>query len=1094
MQSTTSEFVFRRASRLAALLGSASVVSLAATAPSFAADAAAAAAAVPVEEVLITGSLIAGTQAVGVPVTDVGMQDFQETGALTTTELLRSVPTIEVDATVTPLLGGGRVSYGQNVAIHGYTGSGGDPKTLLLVNGKRWPIQGHGGDTIDPSIVPSLALQRVDILTAGSSAVYGADAITGVINVILRRGFNGAITQLGVGGSPDIGGLRLNAGQLFGRSWSNGNVTLTVETSHQRAVRANQRDYYTTNFEPYGLHDASVLGYSNPAVVTIGAPSNVSGLAPGLTAQEGTRYCADCYAIPLGAGWNYGDQSPGPTTNWTTLQGNQFVPFQRNEENQVGPYEYADLAPQQDKSGAAIFVDQMLTENLFDSGVSVNAYVNGFWSNRRAVIHYPGTAASGNSREHISLARGGRGFTVPTTNPYYPTGAPANLLVHYNFMPELGGARITGVEVARRGEIGLDLDGLPFDWTGNLFYSFTDDMNYSHTTNMINVNAARAALGNTVPGQPGTDTMAAQEPYSKPANIPYLNVFCDGTVYKCNSPQTLRYITGYRNQDESWKIKQIGFNFNGPVWELPGGPILGAVAGEMTNQHYVFSDRDNVRNHSKGIVGLSTDTYKRDSYAFFGQVNIPIIGEEFSFPLAEHVEIELGYRLDKYDFQDEWVKTPKVAGNWNVGHGLVARAAWGKSFRAPGFGQTSATSGSRVFGVNRLGGDPTDAYSMACPAVDGFPGSAGTALPGSVTAILNPTCNMTDPNIYAPAGLEIAGGSGLAAPVRGISLRPTPGKGLGPETAKQYLIGFNFTPTADGALGILNGLAVDVSYFNIKLENTIRADSSGDGDPNNPLARGQFLVIPNPNASIFDPSNAEFLQAVQDLSGFLRTEFSPDIVPGIKFIRDAANTNLGSDSLKGIDFDFRYDWDMANWGAWHIGAAGYYELDQTTQSTPNDPIDSRYEGKNSGGRLHRVRYRAGWTNGTWSTTLFANYKGHTGPSGGTALPLPTCYWAAGFGAGDCYPGSPYYPQPGELFFDGAPAHTEFDLNISYDTGEMFANPLWHNTTVSLTIQNLLDRKPPFMYTSRDRAREIRAYDTRFSEFQRFVTLNITKNW
>ena len=68
------------------------------------------------------------------------------------------------------------------------------------------------------------------------------------------------------------------------------------------------------------------------------------------------------------------------------------------------------------------------------------------------------------------------------------------------------------------------------------------------------------------------------------------------------------------------------------------------------------------------------------------------------------------------------------------------------------------------------------------------------------------------------------------------------------------------------------------------------------------------------------------------------------------------------------------------------------------------------------------------------------------------------------------------------------------MNVSYNTGDMFANPLLHNTTVSLTIQNVLDRKPPFQYTSRSRAREIRAYDTRFSEFQRFVTLNVTKNW
>jgi hypothetical protein len=422
------------------------------------------------------------------------------------------------------------------------------------------------------------------------------------------------------------------------------------------------------------------------------------------------------------------------------------------------------------------------------------------------------------------------------------------------------------------------------------------------------------------------------------------------------------------------------------------------------------------------------------------------------------------------------------------------RGAWGKSFRAPGFGQTSATSGSRVIGVNRLGGDPQDTYAMNCPEVPGFPGSNGVALPGSVTAVLNPTCNRTVQALFAPGGFEIAGGSGLAAPVRGISLRPDVPKGLGPETAKQYLLGFNWQPPEDGWFGFLNGLNLDVSYFNIELSDTIRSDDAGGGNPNNPLARQQFVIIPNPAAPITDPSNAEFLAIIRELQGFLRFEPDPAVIPDIKFIRDAANMNIGSDTLEGVDFDFRYDWDMGNWGSWNIGAAGYYEIEQASQSGPTAPVDSVYEGQNSGGRLHRVRYRLGWTDGMWSSTLFARYQRHTGDSAGDNLRLPDCYWEDGFGPGSCYPGSPYYDQPGAFFYDGAPAHVEFDLNISYNTGEMGANPIWNNVLFSLTIQNVLDRKPPFQYTSRSRAREIRAYDTRWSEFQRFVTLSVTKTW
>jgi outer membrane receptor protein involved in Fe transport len=1079
---------------LSTFLGSASFMALSAGRAAAADAVAPAAVATPVEEVLITGSLIRGAPAVGVPVTAVGAEQFQETGSLTTAELLRSVPTIEVDASVTPLLGGGRISGGQNISIHGFEGSGGDPKTLLLINGKRWPIQGHGGDTIDPSIVPQLAVQRVDVLTAGASAVYGADAVSGVVNVVMRRNFDGAISQLQFGGSPEIGGIRIQGSQLWGRSWDTGNVTLTVEAMKAQGVPASKRpDLYTVNFEPYGLDDTSPLGYSNPAVVTTGAPATAPGFggAPlSTSARSGTRYCSNCFAVPHGAGWNFGDRAPGATISWTALQQNRFVVGQRNEQNQVGPYTYASLSPGIEKSAFALTADQELTNDLFGLG-PVSAAVTGFWSNRRGIVHYPGTVGSGNSREQISLDRGGQGFTVPTTNPYYPAGAPANLLVHYNFMPELGGARINGGEVARRAELALNFEDLPFGWIGDLSYSFTDDQNYAHSSNMLSINHARAALGNTIAAFPATDRSQGGQPYVKPSAIPFLNVFCDPGVYRCNAPETLRYITGYRNQDETWKIRQWGANISGPLFDLPAGELQGALSFEHTGQHYTFRDADNLAstNEPIGTIAEGIEIGKRTAHAFFGQLNIPLVGGDFSAPGVQRIDVELGYRLDHFDFQDGYVKTPKVAANWTVLDGFVLRGAWGKSFRAPAFGQTAEVSGSRVIALNENA--PTQPYVFNC----------AVRTPGSLAADI---CGTSTGTAVAFQGLTIEGGSGLADPIRGIALRPNVLKGLRPESAKQYLFGVNITPPADGALGFLNGLALDVSYFNIKVDDTIISNNAGAGNPNLAISRNQYLAIPNPNAPITDPSNAAFLGVINELSQFLRAEFNSSFIPGIKFIRDAANTNIGSIELSGFDFDGRYDWDMGNFGSFHVGAAGYYEMDQINWSGEEgvEPL-SIYDDVNSdtprgqGGRLKRVRYRAGWTDGSWSTTLFANYKGHTGPSYGANLALPDCYWRASAGPGGCYPGSPYYPQAAgspEVFYDGAPAHVEFDLNVTYNTGEMGASEIWNNVNFSLSIQNLLDRKPPFQYTSRSRGRETRAYDTRWSEFQRFVTLTVTKNW
>ena len=207
--------------------------------------------------------------------------------------------------------------------------------------------------------------------------------------------------------------------------------------------------------------------------------------------------------------------------------------------------------------------------------------------------------------------------------------------------------------------------------------------------------------------------------------------------------------------------------------------------------------------------------------------------------------------------------------------------------------------------------------------------------------------------------------------------------------------------------------------------------------------------------------------------------------------------------MSGIDWNFRYDWDMANWGSFHIGNSGYYELDQKEQATPESPIVSPYGytdldgtrvGQNSGHKLKRVRSRAGWTDGTWSTTLFATTQFHDGPN--TNIQLPGCFWDVGFSAGDCYPGSPYYPQafPEGGFYNTSPGWTQFDINVTYNTGMIPTNEYLQNINISLTVNNFLDADPPFTFNSRTNAREIRAYDDRFSELGRFASITITKTW
>ena len=187
------------AKRCVALLGTASVLTMAGVTAAKAQQTAAAS----VEQVLVTGSLIRGAAAVGVPVKALSEADFKESGAVTIADMFKSVPSVVIVPTQNSASGHSSSERGQAMSIHNLDSTAAVPD-LLLVDSMRFPAQGHSGKEIDPSIVPSIALERVDVLADGASATYGSDAISGVVNVILKRGFNGAEVADAMGAEPQF--------------------------------------------------------------------------------------------------------------------------------------------------------------------------------------------------------------------------------------------------------------------------------------------------------------------------------------------------------------------------------------------------------------------------------------------------------------------------------------------------------------------------------------------------------------------------------------------------------------------------------------------------------------------------------------------------------------------------------------------------------------------------------------------------------------------------------------------------------------------------------------------------------------------------
>jgi len=210
------------------------------------------------ETIIVTGSNIRGVSQSISPVKIYDRTAIEATGAATLDQFTRTLPEnfSSVDASTigrSPPSSfdqtGSNPARGSSINIHGL----GPGSTLILLNGRRLPGAGGLGNFVDVSMIPLSALDRVEVLTDGASAVYGSDAIGGVVNLKTRADFAGAETAIRYGGSSRGGLGQLTANQLIGTSWDDGNVFAIVEHHKQQALMSDKRDYVTTVLTPVSL-------------------------------------------------------------------------------------------------------------------------------------------------------------------------------------------------------------------------------------------------------------------------------------------------------------------------------------------------------------------------------------------------------------------------------------------------------------------------------------------------------------------------------------------------------------------------------------------------------------------------------------------------------------------------------------------------------------------------------------------------------------------------------------------------------------------------------------------------------------------------
>lgn len=234
--------------------------------------------AVEIEDVVVTGSLIRGVADGPSPVVTVTRDEMDRNGRATVAQLLASLPQNFGGTANEGALGNGgdrsgtNSTYANGVNLRGL----GSDATLVLINGRRLAGTGAKGDFVDVSTIPTAAVERVDILLDGASALYGADAVGGVVNIILRDDYDGAETRVRVGNTSDGASGEYQVAQVLGRQWSTGSAMLTYEYYDREALAGSER-------RRAGDADHRWLGgsdrrsfYSNPGNIVVLDPATGS--------------------------------------------------------------------------------------------------------------------------------------------------------------------------------------------------------------------------------------------------------------------------------------------------------------------------------------------------------------------------------------------------------------------------------------------------------------------------------------------------------------------------------------------------------------------------------------------------------------------------------------------------------------------------------------------------------------------------------------------------------------------------------------------------------------------------------------------------
>lgn len=640
-------------------------------------------------EIVVTGTQIQGAQINDVlPVTVLDEKAIENTGAASGDELFRSIPqagTVAFNEQNSNTVNNTRGDVGSiNLRDLG-TGN-----TLLLINGRRMTLHpGFQTELLVPvvssdtnEIAPG-SVRRIEVLRDGASAIYGADAVAGVVNTVLKGNRTGGFVEgeYRLYDGTSMFGQQISGGYGFDFAGGRGNLTVYGGYFHESGMPNSDRDYAAddnrlplvvgTDFEgdaqfnnrntfgPFGQFDIQAPANNTPILDDdfFLQPSSFTGCR----LQFGNGICARNGETPVAA------------VRYNTIFGNRLF-SKKNRYNAMALLNYdvtdkieAYFEGSYYRSENERTIDASAILSAVPVGIARDAYYNPFGPTIRNGQPNP---------------RRLPGTSIPA--------AGANVIMERYRFVDVGNRGVSVDKETYRLVAGLrgDLGAWVFD-TGFLY---SEANSSDRESNRVSLTLLQQQLNKTTPD--------AYNPF---------NGGClddpgqgDCTPNPASSIDPFR-IEVFRNGGTSLALADFKISRD-DLFTLPGGN-LGVAAGVEWRRETFYDDRDprldGTITFTDSVTGVfngsdvagtsqSPDTDgRRDVYSAFAEVFVPLVSPEMDIPLIREFNVQLAGRVEHFNDIDETAMVPRVAASWTTLPGVTLRGAWSRGFRAPNLVQVN---------------------------------------------------------------------------------------------------------------------------------------------------------------------------------------------------------------------------------------------------------------------------------------------------------------------------------------------------------------------------------------------------------------------